>query len=108
MTDPEKEKEVLPINKSGGLLLATLIGVLAPALYWRINLNQITKTDQIFSLIIIIVSGFILFYKALGDFNNSLTADGKMGDANRSLIIIAELFLLILAVIVFGTILVLK
>lgn len=108
MTDPEKEKEVLPINKSGGLLLVTLLGVVVPALYIKINYNQITITDQIFSLIMICCSVFTLLYKALGDFNNSLTADGKMGDANRSLIIIAELFLLILAVIVFGTILVLK
>ena len=52
MTDPEKEKKVLPIDKSGGLLLATLIGVLAPAFYLRFNPNQNTGTGIIFSLII--------------------------------------------------------
>ena len=51
---------------------------------------------------------FGLVYVGGKDFISTITAVGEQGNANRSTLIIIGLFLLILVVVVFGTILVLK
>ena len=112
--DPEKENEVVSINNSLGELGCTILGMAGTALFvrWFYEIKHDRQNGFLFIMSIFACIAFIgLGIKVFFDFRTfviGITAVGKMGDANRSLLIILGLFLLILVVIVFGTILVLK
>jgi hypothetical protein len=104
MADPEKKSLLDAINSFFMMIFGLLI--------FYVGLSGGKFADMgFFEMIGELVGATFAFgmvYIGGKDFISTITAVGEQGNANRSTLIIIGLFLLILVVVVFGTILVLK